>query len=65
MCLCGEIDGWVNVFFICLLEGDWLYLWFDVIYIKVCCGGWIVLVVVIVVVGVNMDGCWEVLGVVV
>lgn len=65
LCLCSEIDEWVGVFLNWLLEGEWFYLWFDVIYIKVCWFGWIVSVVVIVVVVVNLDGCREVLGIVV
>lgn len=62
---CEEIDVCVKVFFDWFIEGDWLYVWIDVMYLKVCQVGWIVLVVVIIVVGVNSDGRCEVFGMVI
>lgn len=60
--LCEEIDERVKAFLARPLEGDWLYLWIDAIYLKVRLSGRIVSVAVVIAVAVNSDGRREVLG---
>ncbi len=44
------------------IEGDWPYLWLDATYVEVREAGRIVSAAVTIAVGVNADGCREVLG---
>ena len=60
--LCAEIDERVQAFLNRPIEGSWPYLWIDATYMKVRQVGRIVCVAVIIAVGVNTDGCREVLG---
>jgi putative transposase len=60
--LCAEIDGRVQEFLGCPIEGDWPYLWLDATYVKVREADRIVSVAVTIAVGVNCDGRREVLG---
>ena len=60
--LCGEIDGRVQAFLTCPIEGDSPYLWLDATNVKARGDVHIVSMAVIIAVGVNTDGCREVLG---
>jgi putative transposase len=60
--VCEEIDERVNAFLARPVEGNWPNLWIDATYVKVRSAGRVVSVAVIVAVGVNDDGCREVLG---
>jgi transposase-like protein len=60
--LCQEIDERVGAFLDRPIEGEWPYLWIEATYVKGRSEGRIVSVVVIVAVGVNSDGCREILG---
>ena len=60
--LCEEIDERVEAFLTRPIEGQWVYLWIEATYLRVCQGGRIVSVAVTIAVGVNTDGRREVLG---
>jgi putative transposase len=60
--MCAEIDDKVKAFLARPIEGDWMYLWIDAIYVTVRQNGRIVSAAVIVAVGVNSNGRREVLG---
>ena len=60
--LCEEIDTRVKAFLERPIERDWPYLWIDATYLKVCRGGRVFSVAVIIATGVNSDGRRKVLG---
>ena len=60
--LCEEIDERVEAFLTRPIEGQWVYLWIESTYLRVCQGGRILSVAVTIAVGVNTDGRREVLG---
>ena len=60
--LCKDIDERVNAFLDRPIDGEWPYLWFDAIYLKVRDGGRIVVVVEIITVMVTTEGRREIVG---
>ncbi len=60
--LCREIDERVQDFLNRALEGSWVYLWLDAVYLKVREGGRVVSKAAVVAVAVNAEGKREVVG---
>ncbi len=60
--ICRGIDERVQAFMQRPLEGEWLYLWLDVTYVKVRQSGLVVSVAVIIACAVNSDGRREIIG---
>jgi putative transposase len=61
--LCKDIDERVNAFLDRPIDGEWPYLWFDAVYLKVRDGGRIVVVAAIIAVMVTTEGRREIVGV--